>query len=132
MRFLEKYNKVVKSYNKAFLDAKNEIIESISSIKVNNGTKQISDSPYCFTIKISSLANNNWSFAPEDYDISKQKAEIIKAIKSYDSITKIVAYLNNISQSRRIPVSGNHKINVDASLYKELLSLTKEINESIV
>lgn len=96
-------NKDLAALKAAMLSAKEQLISDINAIDFSiSGVTPISDSPKIFTVKLSTIANNNHILSPEYYNVNAQKQRILAIIDNKNTdIFKAIDQLKDVVANKK-------------------------------
>lgn len=96
-------NKDLAALKAAMLSAKEQLISDINAIDFSiSGVTPISDSPNIFTVKLSTIANNNHILSPEYYNVNAQKRRILAIIDNKNTdIFRVIDRLKDVVANKR-------------------------------
>ena len=97
-----KTNIDLKALKSAMDTAKQQLIADINNIDFSiPGVDPISDSPRIFTVKLSTIADNNHILSPEYYDAESQKQHVFNIINKNDNVLETIEKLKSVVNNKK-------------------------------
>lgn len=108
----------------AMQKAKAQLVADINAIDFSiEGVKPISNAPRCFSVSLSSIANNNFILSAEYYDVESQKKHILDIVDGKKDVFAALEQLKTVNEKKRFKDGTPVHPEVAAALNKYLVSV---------